>query len=330
MRRTFGISVFFLLLLSCGRKTNAPAISFYHWKSKFSLSASEKRCLQNNSCKKLYVKYFDVVNENGPVPVAKVDLENLPDCEIIPVVYVSNAVFAQEEADPTDLADKVLKLISGINTSSEALVHEVQFDCDWTQKTKEKYFEFLRTTKKMFSGKISATIRLHQIKYREKTGVPPVDEGILMYYNMGKISGAENNSIYDKKIAAGYERSLKDYPLKLNLALPLFSWGIQVRDERVICLLDKMGKKNFLNDSNFVPVQDNVFIVKNGCFKSRHYFEKNDRIKIESVTEESLNEIGSELSRRFIPGEIIFYDLDSINLRRYDENIFAKVAAHFN
>jgi hypothetical protein len=329
MRHIFAIFVFFLLL-SCGRKKDAPAISFYHWKSTLSLSAPEKKCLQNNSCKKLYVKYFDVVNENGVLPVAKADLKNIPDCGIVPVVYLSNAVFAGEKTDAADLAGKVLKLISEMNTHFKLSPPEIQFDCDWTQKTKEKYFEFLRAAKKVFNKKISATIRLHQVKYRERTGIPPADEAVLMYYNMGKISAAENNSIYDKEIAAGYERSLKDYPLQLSLALPIFSWGIQVRDERVICLLDKMGKENFLNDNNFVPAQDNIFTVKNGCFKSGYYFEKNDRIKIESVTEESLNEIGSKLSGRFIPAEIIFYDLDSINLKRYDENIFAKVAAHFN
>jgi hypothetical protein len=327
MRLVFAIFIFFF---SCIRKTEAPAILFYHWKSILNLSATEKKSIENNSCRKLYVKFFDVVNENSAIPLAKVDMKNIPSCEIVPVVYIANAVFAQEATDPNDLAGKVQKLVVEMSAHAKLSCNEIQFDCDWTVKTKEKYFKFLRAAKKMFNKRICATIRLHQIKYRERAGIPPADEGVLMYYNMGKISSGDNNSIYDRKIAADYELSLKDYPLTLNLALPIFGWGIQVRDGKVICLLDKMGKENFLSDGNFVQAPDNIFTVKNSCFKSGYYFEKNDKIKTESVTEESLDEMGRELSGRFTPKEIIFYDLDSINLKRYDEDIFRKVAAHFN
>ncbi len=45
---------------------------------------------------------------------------------------------------------------------------------------------------------LSSTIRLHQIKYRERTGVPPVERGMLMFYNMGQFSAdPEARAIFD-------------------------------------------------------------------------------------------------------------------------------------
>ena len=47
---------------------------------------------------------------------------------------------------------------------------------------------------------MSATIRLHQVKYRADTGVPPVDRGMLMAYNLLPPDQAgERSSILDNR-----------------------------------------------------------------------------------------------------------------------------------
>ncbi|MGG2305049.1 hypothetical protein ACE4Z6_26875, partial [Salmonella enterica] len=93
-----------------------------------------------------------------------------------------------------------------------------QIDCDWTLGTKEKYFSLLKRIKERMALPLSCTIRLHQVKYQAKTGVPPVDRGMLMYYNMGHVEGAtETNSIYDPANADKYVSYVKDYPLPLDV-----------------------------------------------------------------------------------------------------------------
>jgi len=54
--------------------------------------------------------------------------------------------------------------------------------------------------------------------------VPPVDKGLLMFYNMGKISPDLNarNSIYNRADAEAYLESLPNYRLSLDVALPVF------------------------------------------------------------------------------------------------------------
>jgi hypothetical protein len=68
-------------------------------------------------------------------------------------------------------------------------------------------------------------------QYRERTGVPPVDRGMLMFYNMGKLSAEPGaRSIYDADAAERYLARVGEYPLPLDLALPIWSWTVQVRD----------------------------------------------------------------------------------------------------
>ena len=179
---------------------------------------------------------------------------------------------------------------------------------------------------------MSATIRLHQIKYKIKTGVPPVNCGVLMFYNMDKISGDSSNSIYSKAIADKYISYLKTYPLPLNIALPIFTWGIQSRNGNVINLLNKMNYSTFNSDTNFSKQTNTIFKVKNYCFKGGYYFVKDDVVKIESVSNDQLIEIAENINDnlKIKPTELFFYDLDTINLNLYDKNIFKKIATTFN
>ncbi len=74
---------------------------------------------------------------------------------------------------------------------------------------------------------LSATIRLHQVKYFETTGVPPVKSGMLMFYNTGDLENpSEENSILNIETAELYLSGLEDYPMQLDIVLPLFSWAV--------------------------------------------------------------------------------------------------------
>lgn len=89
------------------------------------------------------------------------------------------------------------------------------------------------------------------MKYFEKTKIPNVDSGVLMYYNMGSIAPDSLNSIYDQKLASKYLKSLKKYPLHLDFAFPIYSWGIHIRNNKVIELRSKINSRELEKDPNF-------------------------------------------------------------------------------
>jgi len=153
-----------------------------------------------------------------------------------------------------------------------------------------------------------------------------------MYYNMGEINNSMINSIYDKTNAAKYDASLSHYPMPVDIALPIFRWGQQIRNGQVIQLLNKINASHFENDSNFIFVTTSRVLARRSCFKAGYYFMEKDEIKLESVSQQELLSMATEIKKnaaKKIP-LVIFYELDSTNLVQYEKDIYKKVLGTIN
>jgi hypothetical protein len=203
---------------------------------------------------------------------------------------------------------------------------EIQLDCDWTESTKTAYFAFLSALKAKHAGvSLSATIRLHQIKYRERTGVPPIDRGMLMFYNMGKFSAdPDARSIFDPDAAARYVGRLHDYPLALDVALPIWSWVVELRDDVVIDLLqstdpDELAGQDFLNRS-----APDRFVATRTAFLHGVLLREGDVLKVE-VTGPAETMSAAKMIESFLPNlhpgapsrTVSLFDLSERNLNRH-------------
>jgi hypothetical protein len=318
------------LIFSC-QQQEQPTISFYYWKTIFRLSPKEKKTLTANEVKRLYIRYFDIdlsPKTQKPFPRTPIRFEDVASgFEIIPVVYIKNKVMLDKKLNVLDLAQKTNSFIQQINSKNNITIQEIQIDCDWTLESKDNYLRFIDAFKKVSNKKLSATIRLHQIKYFKKTKIPNVDRGVLMYYNMGKIATDSLNSIYDLNIAKRYLSSLKKYPLPIDIALPIYSWGIHIRDGKIIGLRNKIDIDNLKNNSSFVLTKNNWFNATSSNFKDGVFYKQNDQIKIETISENDLLEMANNLEENTDqnPKEIIFYDLDEFNLKKYEEGLFKKI-----
>ncbi len=334
MLKRFSLVLFFFLLLSCS-ENEKPVVSFYYWKTVFKFSEKEKEVLRDNHVQKLYVRYFDIgfhPETNQPIPISPIHFnENLEGFTIVPVIFIQNKVMQKPYLDINDLAQKTFDFIEQINTKNKIVCEEIQIDCDWTLSSKENYLKFIKVFKKLSKKKLSATIRLHQVKYFKKTKIPNVDSGVLMYYNMGSIAPDSLNSIYDQKVAQRYLASLKKYPLHLDLALPIYSWGVHIRNNKVIGLRSKIDSNELGKDPNFEKTHSIFFRVKKSNYKNGIFYEENDLLKIEEITKEDLKEMAEDLDNNLPQktNEIIFYDLDEFNLNHYEKNIFEQVISKF-
>ncbi len=329
--------IFFLCVAIACNHHNNKLLSFYYWKTSFHLGEYEKEALAYNAVKTLYVRYCDVdlaPGDTAPKPVSPVNLDtSVKYYNIVPVVFIKNRTFERIDSSGIRLlAENIFKLVSQLNHSQNIDTPAIQFDCDWTERTKDNYFLFIKQYRAVSKQDISCTIRLHQVKYPGRTGIPPVDHGVLMYYNMGSINAGPQSSIYEKSIADKYNSFIKAYPLQLDVALPIFSWGLKIRDSRVVELLNKIYFSHFKNDSNFRLVRNNWFTVTHACFKAGYYFAEGDGVKLEQVTGDELLEIAEQVNRYSNNKirNIIFYDLDSSNLARYEKDIFKKILDRFD
>lgn len=316
-----------ILFIGCNTKSQPIDISFYFWKTSFNLSPKEEKLLNDLAVTKLYIRYFDVaLHEEIPKPVAPIVFNKSPtDYKIVPVVYIKNEVFLKPIATDS-LAQNIFNYINQINQTIAIKVDEIQFDCDWSLKSKSTYFKFIEDFKKLHP-QLSTTIRLHQVKYPEKTGIPNVTSGTLMYYNMGTISADESNSIYSQKVANNYVHRLINYKLPLNIALPIFSWGVQVRDNQIVNLIGGMRLID-LEVKHFEKITEKRYKVVEDVVYQGRYLAKNDEIKLEDVTRSQLKEMMNDIKNNSLqkPNEIIFYDLNENNINAYEKKDFKNVS----
>ncbi|MDQ6469996.1 hypothetical protein RB619_05010 [Flavobacterium sp. LHD-80] len=327
---SFGFIMFFV---SCKNEIE-PKPSFYYWKTIFNLNNEEKNILKENSINKIYIRYFDVaLKDNIPLPLLPIIFKEQPEnLEIVPVIFIKNEVMLNQSLNTSDLADKIKNLIDQINKKNNLHIKEIQFDCDWSKQSRDNYFAFLSLFKTKFNCSLSATIRLHQIKYLKLAGIPNVDRGVLMYYNMSTLD-SNDNLIYDRNIAKEYLKNLKDYPLKLDLALPVYSWIIHRRNNKVLALYSKTDIEQFYLGNNFKTIRNNQVIVKNNLLKDGIFYKKGDIIQIDVVQKKDLYEMIKDLGPKLknTPNELIFYDLDPINLKPLsdEKRFFQKICNSF-
>ena len=216
-----------LLFTSClGVPKRAVTRSFYYWKSAFQLSPAETATLESLKIKRIYLKFFDVTWEGGPVPVAEVSfLTPPPDfLEIVPTVFITNETINNLSTDRIpDLAAKIsTKLRRMIKHNQLTAVPEIQIDCDWTTGTRERYFQLLRLLRKGLNS--SAKALGHRPvapgKVRNQTGVPPCDRGMLMFYNMTPVNDPRTkNSILNPELGRAYIATLDTYPFAFRSGL---------------------------------------------------------------------------------------------------------------
>ncbi len=324
--------VLFVVASACHNEPQSSRRAFYHWKTRLSLAEAQRAYLDRLGVDKIYVKFFDVDWDEayaGPVPLAEVeiDTQRLQGLEVVPCVFITNRTIAQmPDAAVPELVDRILRKTEELTLQYPGMhIREWQVDCDWTASTRDRYFallELLREKLKPRGVILSATVRLHQYQRPEQTGVPPVDRGMLMCYNTGDLeSWEEENSILSKKDVGLYVQSAGPYPLPLDVALPVFSWGVLFRNGRMIRLIHGMWPEHLADTGRFRPISPYRFKVVKSTYFQGHYLYEGDLLRIEAPTIYDL-EGSADMMRRVLRhsdkrADAAFYHLDSAVVRRF-------------
>lgn len=322
-----GMAICITWLASCINKHErkvTPAI--YFWKSQFNPGGFEKKRLDSLDVQTFYIKFFDIAWNgamNQALPVAKIftrDTAYLRSKKIIPTVFITNEVFYKMDSSGSkSLAKNAGELIQKyISLYGLSNVPEIQIDCDWTASTRNKYFSFLKEIKTQVTVPVlSATIRLHQVKYTKTSGVPPVDRGLLMCYNMGNLQNEQSsNSIIDPDEFRKYQSYIQDYPLPLDVGLPLFEWYVLFRNHQYAGLLSSIPA-SILN--TFKKESNHSFQVIRDTLVDGRSLKAGDIIRYENSSVTSVDDIVLQLNKRLATKNlrVALYHCDSIILSKY-------------
>ena len=340
-QKTVIVLIFWLSMIGCQKEQFVvirPA--FYFWQTHLDTQNFPTDFVQQQQkLERLYICLLNIEvnaqNRAQPSVETTVDWAIIPtQVDIVPVVYIPNRVFElMDSVGIEHFAQNLTRFFSEkIPPSVSQRFAEVQLDCDWTERTRAAYFSFLKQFKKQIQKPLSATIRLHQIKYRHKTGIPPVDRGALMMYNLNAPNKfSEQNSIFNITECRKYLDGQKQYELPLDIALPLFSWGLVFRNKEYQGILNGLNS----NESKNLPFLHqnteggkNYFHVKQDTVFRNLYLRYGDEIEIEEVFEKDLLD-AADLARPMLNSDttnLIFYHLNSSILKNYNADVFQKIA----
>jgi hypothetical protein len=240
---------------------------------------------------------------------------------IVPTIYLHNDIFSKTDKAALDaLADNVNYLIAKYCTDyfrEGKQMAEYQMDCDWTLSTKDNYFYFLKKMKELSKKKISCTLRLYPYKYPDKMGVPPVDSAMLMCYNLiNPMENKDKNSILDLDELSSYLGDY-EYPLHLDIALPLYSWAHVYQNNQFARALytDIRGLKKALKEEKPLWYE----VVKDTTI-SDFYFRKGDKVKIEEMDAAYINKAIAIIKKK-VPLDknitVSLFHLDEVQLSAY-------------
>lgn len=338
--RRLGGFLFCLALLSCTHKPPAIQPAAYHWETQLAFNHSETAYLDSLHCRYLYVKFLDIArDDNGIQPYALLevlDSTGLGGRSIIPCVFMANNVFQDIPDKQLDwLAQKTAQALHSAGAQfAPNRFDEVQFDCDWTPSTRAAYFLFLKKIRGQLPDhtRLSATIRLHQYKFPNQTGVPPVDRGMLMLYNTGDIDNPEaENSIFQPEDAQKYIRgATAAYPLPLDLALPLFSWALVYRDGPLWKIIPEPAPDTFADTARYAPFpagQDRRFLSRQSSYLGGQYLRAGDFLRVERMDKMLLKQ-AAEMAREIDLADdarLAFFHLDSVIVQRYPARFLAEL-----
>jgi hypothetical protein len=342
LKRLVFVSGMLLTLVGC-LADRQVARSFYVWKDEFRMDEESIQLLNSLRSQRIYLHCFDVKwdgSKSGPYLTNQVFIHNdkLPaEFEIVPVIYLSSNSMSQIRPNQIkDLADTVISRVNKLMGNSNFSWSEIQFDCEWNESNKGQYFSFLNFIKSgldPIKQQLSCTIRLDQIKFPDLSGIPPVDRGMLLYYNMGKINEpGTRNSIYDPDVAARYVSYVKDYRLPLDIALPVFSWGVHQRNSEVISVINNMTITETRESGLFDEKAKGYFAPKTQCYYKGQSFLETDRLRVEEISPKRSLRAAQQIKPflRDVNLHVALFQLDSATTVRYGENDFEELYSVFD
>jgi hypothetical protein len=320
------LSLFLGVFLIACEPASRPNIHFYHWKGAFQIDSVEQAFLKKVNSKKLYLRFFDVDYqvEQGAVPIGITRINDSLSYqfdEIVATIFITNRTMIQIPSDKIpDLAQKITKKI--FSQGKKLPVKGIQLDCDWSEQSQRNYFMLCTEIRKICKSKnieLSATIRLHQYKYAHQTGIPPIDRGVLMLYNVGDIDGRNTqNSILDLKIVSSYLSDTESYPIHLDVAIPIFSWAVVQRMGKTVNLLSQISFQELETNKHIKKIQKNLYKITENHYFGGVYLYEDDFLRWEDISIELLESLCKEVSKHIKAKELIFYHLESKFFKHYE------------
>lgn len=306
--------------------------SVYYWRTVFQLDSTEQQFLQTHRVERMYVRMFDVVENTllgddnmraeRVVPNATITFKDtIPVQHVVPTVYITTDALRSMKGSQQPWAERIVtRVMNMCSYNGIKGVEELQIDCDWTESTQETFFGLCQAIKAELERRettkevaLSSTIRLHQLRQEP----PPVDRGVLMEYNTGSFLNPDaKNSILSYEDVKPYLSFLKDHPLHLDFAYPIYQWGLLYHNGEFAGIVHNADRASLQTKE----LQDGRLEMTQDAYIDGKKIAKGDIIRFENSDYETVMKVKDAIEEIATwSHSTILYHLSSENVKRYEE-----------
>ena len=323
--------------MSCNEKNKVQEVdhAFFYGKPLFELSTYEKKLADQLGVRKIYVKFFDLVwNEENqtPAPINKLLYSDSTTSwlinggiAVIPVVSITTECMEKiDESRVIALAERVHLLLRQMVAARKIKrIHEILFDCKWTPAMKTKYFDFLQyfTMLPLLENRtLSATIQFDQIT-TERSNIPPVNKVLLSGYYLPNVKDlGSTNPLIDVKLIKNFITDLDDYPLPVDISLPIFDQKVLFRENKFLGIITSLTDSLLLS-SKVINREGNRFILLADTILNGYPLKKGDLIRSDQSNYEEILSAANLIAPRLHADTVTFalFHLDSATISKYSQ-----------
>ena len=135
----------------------------------------------------------------------------------------------------------------------------------------------------------------------------------------------EKNSIINLDILKQYLKSEVKYPGQINIALPIYKWGLIYRLNELAFIINNIDEEKILNYS-WNKKNIDIYESNDNFYYENHYIYKDDILKIERSNIEEINNCLLYINEEGIDfSELIFYHLSHNQIEEYTNEFFENI-----
>ena len=151
-----------------------------------------------------------------------------------------------------------------------------------------------------------------------------------MCYNMGKIEDINSkNSIISPEVLKSYLTGKTPDPIKLDLALPIYKWGLIFRFGKLNHIINDVKDPSY--NKNFKSLGGGKFKANTSFYFQETYINKGEVLKVEESTPENISVCSKILAKsKHKFGNLVFYHLSHESIKNYNAKFFTKILSIFN
>jgi hypothetical protein len=154
---------------------------------------------------------------------------------------------------------------------------------------------------------------------------------MLMCYNMGNLRkyGSQNSILEQSELEKYAGKNLSNYPMPIDVGLPVFSWAVVFRKKQYIGIAKKLQNVSFADDQAFKASGSNLHTLQKDL--PQYGLLRGDEIRTETLSAGQLLSAANYI-QKFISSDtvnLIYFHLDEQILKHYTYDDLEKAAAVF-